>query len=175
MAEIIPGYVKVEGRQELSYSNPSVLLSPQYLWVSLSCTQTTSNGGDFEFSIFNAVILQSWLYYTRGIKFFSIDVKGSHLGIMKSVRGYVAVDAGESAFSIESLQLKLKVDHDLFDFQIEGMFGQPLEWTNPNRNAPAAFIIHFTINDEQMRVVCKEWGERLVDYRNRFSLGSQNV
>jgi len=174
----VTGQVTIDQHPELSYESPSVHLSPTSFAISRPAGDTSSYGGIFDFSIFNVNVLERWLYEVRRQPIFRLSCKGDRLGSMDCLRGYAAAadtDSGHSTFLICSIDMVLNLSRTSVHFQIDGEFGQSLPYTKPLYKELSTFSIVFTIEDDEMLNVCRDRGQRLLDYRNRFVFGGKNA
>ncbi|MEI8573380.1 hypothetical protein JWZ98_21500 [Methylomonas sp. EFPC1] len=178
MSTDVTGQVTIDQHPELSYESPSVHLSPTSFAISRPAGDTSSYGGIFDFSIFNVNVLERWLYEVRRQPIFRLSCKGDRLGSMDCLRGYAAAadtDSGHSTFLICSIDMVLNLSRTSVHFQIDGEFGQSLPYTKPLYKELSTFSIVFTIEDDEMLNVCRDRGQRLLDYRNRFVFGGKNA
>jgi hypothetical protein len=174
----ITGQVTIDQHPELSYESPSVHLFPASFAISRPNNDTSPYGGIFDFTIFNVNVLERWLYDVRRQPVFHLSCKGDRLGSMDCLRGYAAAsgdDTGHSTFLICSMDMVLNLSRTSVHFQIDGEFGHSLPYSKPLYKELSTFSIAFTIEDEEMLDVCRDHGQRLLDYRNRFVFGGENA
>lgn len=177
MSISVAGHIVINQHPELSYETPSVYLSPKCLSISRPAGDTSPYGAIFEFLIFNENMLESWLYNARGAQSFHLSCKGNNLGSMDCLRGYAAVadeNSGHSTFLIASMDMTLKFSWSSVYFQLVGEFGQSLPLTKPLYKELPPFSLVFTIKDDEMLSVCRDRGQRILDYRNNFVFGAEN-
>ncbi len=177
MSTIVTGQVIVDQHPELSYESPSVHLFPTNFAISRPYGDTSPYGAIFRFELFNSGVLEQWLYDVHKQPEYRLSCQGSHLGSVDCLRGYAAVESdnsGHSTFLIRSMDMVVNLSRTSVHFQIDGEFGQSLPYSKPLYKELSTFSIVFTIEDDEMLDVCRDRGQRLLDYRNRFVFGNEN-